>query len=81
MKIIYLLKQKSTLFIIHYFTTEFIRAFKNMVISLVKYNKLKNNYYLKRILANKLLKITLKHTQYENEHIEKEIVYNLFKNI
>lgn len=62
-------------------TTEFIRTFSNMGISQVKYSKLKNKYYFKKILVNKLLQNALDHIQHENEQIEKEIVYNMSKGI
>ena len=62
-------------------TTEFIRTFDNIGISPSRYGKLKNNYYFKKILFNKLLQTALDHIQYENERIEKEIVYNLSKGI
>jgi hypothetical protein len=62
-------------------TTEFIRTFNNMGISSSRYNKLKSKYYFKKILVNKLLQTALDHIQYENERIEKEIVYNMSKSI
>lgn len=62
-------------------TTEFIRTFENMGISQSKYGKLKNKYYFKKIITNRLLQSALDHIQYENERIEKEIVYNMSKDI
>lgn len=62
-------------------TTEFIRTFESMGMSKVKYDKLKNKYYFNKILVNRLFQNALDHIQYENERIEKEIVYNMSHDI
>lgn len=49
--------------------------------SKAKYDKLKNKYYFNKILVNRLFQNAINHIQYENECIEKEIVYNMSHDI
>ena len=48
-----------------------------MSINYSNYTKLKQNYYIKRFVYNKLVYSALEHIKYENERIEKEIVESM----
>jgi len=58
-------------------TTELYKTFNDMSINYSNYTKLKQNYYIKRFVYNKLIYNALEHIKYENERIEKEIEENI----
>ena len=55
-------------------TSEFYKTMNNLGISNSKYQKLRDSFYTKRYLYNKLIESAINHVMYENERIEKEIV-------
>lgn len=54
-----------------------LKTFDDMSINYSNYIKLKQNYYIKRFVYNKLVYNALEHIKYENERIEKEIVESM----
>ena len=58
-------------------TNEFYKTLNNMGISNSKYQKLKQKYYTKHYVYNKMMWNALEHIKYENEQIEKEIIYEM----
>lgn len=58
-------------------TTEFYKTLNDMSISNSTYHKLKQNYYIKKYVYNKMMWNALEHIKYENERIEKEIANSM----
>lgn len=57
--------------------TEFYKTLNDMNISNSNYHKLKQNYYIKKFVYNKMMYNALDHIKYENERIEKEIIESM----
>lgn len=58
-------------------TTEFYKTLNDMNISNSNYHKLKQEYYTKKYVYNRMMWNALEHIKYENERIEKEIVESM----
>lgn len=56
---------------------EFYKTLNDMNISNSNYYKLKQNYYIKNFVYNKMMYNALEHIKYENEKIEKEIIESM----
>ena len=53
-------------------TNEFVKTFEELGFSKSKYNKLRDNYYKQKRVANYLMECAIKYIQYEEDRLDKE---------
>ena len=62
-------------------TSSFYKTLNNMGITKSNYFKIKQKYYTNVFAHKYLIDNAIKHVMYENERLEKEIVYDMQKDI